>query len=553
MTLRKKILFYALLLLLTLAAVEGMARIAWYLAYGGGYQVPAPPDSLADTDPNAGVGRAEFREGGAARHSQTLQPFYGYTNPSPAHNLNAMPPPQTGGDTVVIALLGGSVAGQLTPYFRQAVEQYFAEQELPRQPIVLELAQGRAKQPQQLHTVSYALTMGGGFDFIVNLDGYNELAETYNNVQRGVFPFFPTAWNLMNAPTSDEIVIAGRILTLRRELAELQPDGQGSPFRYSAVYGLVNRYRIQRVEDRILQLNYALTEVETNRSFARHGPRGNFRNIDEVRQEAVRVWYRSSAILARVAESAGADYYHFLQPNQYVPDSKPLSPEERELYYREFQRERMDYPQIYPMLVHYGQELQQRGVNYFDLTGIFRDHTETLYNDRCCHLNDRGNELLAAAIVQRMAPALLRRVQGTGLAADSMLAVAAPPPLPPLPSDPEPTIPAGGTVPSAEPQFQVSRRYGNFLAYEKDNCALEHTQPRFFLHIIPVSATDLPEIRREHGFENRDFGFLMDGGSRIDGHCLIERPLPDYPIANIRTGQLNSAGEIWAVELSLPE
>ena len=254
-----------------------------------------------------------------------------------------------------------------------------------------------------------------------------------------------------------------------------------------------------------------------------------------------------------MATAAGADYYHFLQPSQYIPGSKPLSPEELQFAYGETQQRRGNYAETYPLLVQYGQELQQRGVNYFDLTGIFRDHPETLYNDRCCHLNDRGNELLAAAIVQRMAPALLRRGQASGPATDSMLAVATPPLLPPLPPDPAPVIPVGGAAPSTAPQFQVSRRYGNFLAYEKDNCAPEHTQSRFFLHIIPVAAADLPASRREHGFENRDFGFLRDGGSRIDGRCLIERPLPDYPIAGIRTGQLNSAGEIWAVELSLPE
>ena len=44
---------------------------------------------------------------------------------------------------------------------------------------------------------------------------------------------------------------------------------------------------------------------------------------------AARVWYRDSLLLAGLAELGRADYYHFLQPNQYAPGSKPLSPEER--------------------------------------------------------------------------------------------------------------------------------------------------------------------------------------------------------------------------------
>ena len=44
MTLPKKLLFYSLLLLLTLAAVEGMARVAYYLAYAEWYSTPPTPD-----------------------------------------------------------------------------------------------------------------------------------------------------------------------------------------------------------------------------------------------------------------------------------------------------------------------------------------------------------------------------------------------------------------------------------------------------------------------------------------------------------------------------
>ena len=552
MTLPKQILFYSLLLLLTLAVVEGMARAAYYLAYGEWYQVPAPldPAALNRNSESDRVALPEINDG----LNPVNHPYYGFTRPSPIDDLNAMPPPQTGADTVIIAFLGGSVAHLLTADFRRAVEQYFAEQKLPRRPVVLGLAHSGHRQPQQLHVVSYMLTMGGGFDLVVNLDGYNELNGPYRNFSRGVFPFFPAVWEQLNELTIPEIAIAGRILNRRAELAELQQDAASSPFRYSAAYELLHRYRIQRANDRIRQLNYDLTQVETGRQFARHGPRGNFQNFDQVRREAVRVWYRSSAVLGRVAATAGADYYHFLQPSQYIPESKPLSPEELRFAYGETQRQILNYPETYPLLTQYGQELRRDGVNFFDLNGIFRDHPETLYLDRCCHLNARGNELLAAAMVERMSPALLRHGQAAPIpTADSVLAVAAPPPLPALSPNPEPRLGSPSPLSDPGPQFQVSRRYGNFLTYEKDPCDPEHIQPRFFLHITPVSAADLPADRQEHGFANRDFWFQQEGGGLIEGHCSVERSLPDYPIAHIRTGQLNDSGEIWAVELSFPE
>ena len=558
MTLRKQILFYSLLLLLTLAAVEGMARSAYYLAYGEWYRVPPPPtiSSAGDAGPNPG---------GGDRENQTLRrgslgwlinhPYYGYTSPLPTDDLNAMPPPQIRADRVVIGVLGGSVADEVTPFFRRAVEQYFADNALVKEPVIHSLSELAMQQPQQLGIANHLLAMGGSFDILVNLDGFNELATPYLNFRRGVFPFFPKHWNVLNHWTTAEIALVGEIRLLRGEVAALRQAGPSSPLRYSAAYGLVNRYRTQRLADRIFQLNYELTTTESGYSLESRGPSGNFGTVAEVHQEAVRVWYRSSAILSLLADGAGSEYYHFLQPNQYLPDAKPLSAEELELYIDPETAAASNYAQTYPLLVKFGKELQQRGINYFDLTRIYRDHPETLYRDVCCHLNARGNELLAAAMVQRLAPALRRRGQDTAaVPADSILAVAAPRPALLRTPTPAPPVPLLQGAAAAQPEFQVYRRQpANVLEYAKDPCGPEHTAAWFFLHITPVSVADLPARRREHGFVNQDFRFRQSGGIRYYDQCSIYRPLPDYPIARIRTGQYNAAGQIWAVELSFAE
>ena len=76
------------------------------------------------------------------------------------------------------------------------------------------------------------------------------------------------------------------------------------------------------------------------------------------------------------------------------------------------------------------------------------------------------------------------------------------------------------------------------LLYAKEHCAQSEYETPLFLHIYPASAADLPPPEREQGFANRDF-LLPDHGGRIDGECLALVPLPDYPIAALRTGQLN--------------
>ena len=92
---------------------------------------------------------------------------------------------------------------------------------------------------------------------------------------------------------------------------------------------------------------------------------------------------------------------------------------------------------------------------------------------------------------------------------------------------------------------------GNRLIYLRESCAAADTAAGFFLHILPVDTAVLPAERQAAGFANRDFDFARWGG-HFDGKCLAAIPLPDYPIASIRTGQHRPGqGEVWAVELAV--
>ena len=75
----------------------------------------------------------------------------------------------------------------------------------------------------------------------------------------------------------------------------------------------------------------------------------------------------------------------------------------------------------------------------------------------------------------------------------------------------------------------------------------------FLLLVTPVDANDLSPFNRR-GNEKLDFLFrdhtLLDGGRRV----LAVRPLPDYPIAHIQTGLLDSEGGVlWKVDVSFKE
>ena len=102
--------------------------------------------------------------------------------------------------------------------------------------------------------------------------------------------------------------------------------------------------------------------------------------------------------------------------------------------------------------------------------------------------------------------------------------------------------------PAARAVFNLHRDGYNLL-YAKKPCAESDTDAPFFLHITPADPQDLPETQRDYGFDNRDFSFAPEG-MRFDGGCYISRPLPQYEIAGIRTGQYTDAGRIWEAELA---
>ena len=90
----------------------------------------------------------------------------------------------------------------------------------------------------------------------------------------------------------------------------------------------------------------------------------------------------------------------------------------------------------------------------------------------------------------------------------------------------------------------------NQLIYTKEQCTEEDVNPRFFLHVIPVDPADL----EKPSFNNRDFDFIpgvfRDGLD--DGRCVTIRPLPDYAVERIRTGQFFSGEEpLWKGEAVL--
>lgn len=506
----KKLIFLSAMLFLTLAVIELMALFADRLLHD-------ETDTLAADAPEPRFAESTVKE--------VLHPFYGHVLEPRRQTLNIMPPPPRQEGAFVIALLGSSVAKNVAREFRNALigrslgtlGTEALELEAGIAPVLVDLTNTGSHQPFQAVALANMIANGGQFDAIVVVDGYNEIADVPNHLLLGLYPLFPRFWSSLTAVTPVQRAIIGRIGKLRQEQQELLRASTAGLLRHSAVFRLIRRFRMGQAERLLVFAHHELTAASVGKHhLEKHGPRRAYRE-DELGQIGTESWYLGALLMARLAERHGAEYYHFLQPNQHVPDTKKLSADELALVRRASYGSREVVWQAYPRLRQYGGMLRDQGFKFFDLSWIYEDHPETLYIDPCCHVNKRGNELLAAAIVRRI-------VAEGGLGGG-----------------------AGSLTPVGRGVFDVYD-VGTYLAYSKVPCQLADTSATFFLHVMRTPEDDLdpsrPSRRREeHDFQFRRFGTVF--GDR----CVATVELGDWHNATLRTGQLAGDGvPAWSVD-----
>lgn len=149
------------------------------------------------------------------------------------------------------------------------------------------------------------------------------------------------------------------------------------------------------------------------RGYVATGPVQTFANDTEADVAAVDLWLRCSVQLHRLVTGDGAVYVHTLQPNQYLPGSKPLSELEAKDFHSETVSEGKTISRLYPRMIAAGERLRETGVRFYDLTSIFEDVPETLYVDWCCHYNAVGNEMLAEHVAASILDAMSDRPTGS--------------------------------------------------------------------------------------------------------------------------------------------
>ena len=311
---------------------------------------------------------------------------------------------------LIVGITGGSVAWRFSWEAESALARQLAA--VPRfanrKLRLVRLALPGYKQPQQLFALNYILALGGEFDAVINIDGFNDtVLSVLENARQGTAIEYPRSWHARSLLIADprNSSDAWQLLSLRGARQSRARNALQSPLRYSSLYQLFWFVRDDLDHRALLDLAQSVSRSRKD-SFVHHGPPPPADHAAAA-TAAADLWYRSSIQMHDLCKTRNIAYLHCLQPSQYLPSNKPFSAHEQQLCLTPDQPHAVLAQELLPMLQELGKMLAENGVQFLDLNSCFRNHPETLYSDPWCHVNADGNALLAESI----APALIQCLQ----------------------------------------------------------------------------------------------------------------------------------------------
>lgn len=427
----KKIIFSLILTFFTVLLIELMSLAAHHIKFGGYsyYDIQIGKLKVIDNFDKGGVYTGEELSKEKVILKQILHPYVGYVTDGKRRKPNCSsnkledcyarirtttdkPFAKRSDDKLIIAILGGSFADAIgrvgSPFIKEAFAQY--PQYKDREIIIYNLAAGGYKQPQQLTHLAFAYSLGAEFDMVINVDGFNEMATNYNNYRdRDVHPAFPASWNFRVASSMNkdflELYSEKRSSQIsHRNLAKFwrKPVVRHSP-TMNFIWRLINQNYQQKFSDIEQRINASASKKKPREfAFEATGPDYNFINWEQFHKDTAKIWSNSSVAINALVEGQGGQYFHFLQPNQYIEGNKILSEWEQKNAVLPNRSYGNVYHDTYPTLLEESKRLTSSGIKYTDFTYVFKDIATTLYVDNCCHINEIGIKIICKKIVQRI-------------------------------------------------------------------------------------------------------------------------------------------------------
>ncbi len=298
-----------------------------------------------------------------------------------------------------ILIIGGSVAEDLytDSSFNKLIKDTI-KKEQPKveasQIKIFNSALPGGKQPQGLFTLKSLEMLGYEFDLIIELSGFNEmvLAIGENFSENRINPIYPRAQNLRTIHTADYIKNGplSKIINIHPFTHTLKRSG---------IWDKSRRFfqqNARKSSSKKLFMDFLMPE-----------------NIDEASVLAKQIYKESVENMYYHSQRKGNHYILVLQPSHHLKNSKILSDEEKKLFYTS--------NHVTPWAKTAGEIINKTyssidkstfnipKSNLVDLRGIFKDNSDSLYIDECCHLSKEGMNLLSKEIIKNINPHFLHK------------------------------------------------------------------------------------------------------------------------------------------------
>jgi hypothetical protein len=346
-----------------------------------------------------------------------LHPYFGFICPPAYADL---PFKKTSKDQFIIGIFGGSVARRF--YMYEVVHHVLAKtlQPLPqfqgKEIVILKFANPAHKQPQQLLTLNYYLSIGQELDMVINIDGFNELAVSYLNDKAGIEVSMPNG-----------IIVAPLIALANKEMApedlELSLEVLQLKKNVKKTANLLRRcrfatgYMLRWAQARYLLKQYLAKSERLNQMKRQEGKDSlvYLKRVEkplddpEVFERTLDVWRNSSVAMNDLLVARKIPYFEFIQPNQYYATKRQFSEEEKKVAMHEASPFKEPTVKGYPRLLARIDSVREAGVTLFNGVNAFDEIGDAMYIDTCCHYTDAGNEVFSRFIGQSLVTYLSAR------------------------------------------------------------------------------------------------------------------------------------------------
>ena len=317
------------------------------------------------------------------------------------------PPYSKKNNTLDILLIGGSAAYDLTSQvdFERELNNLISQNKKLHEEYkyirVFNASTFGSKQPSGLFSYQALEMLGYDFDAVIDFSGFNEIAlSLVENYKLQINPIYPRQAAQHYVGGAKKIT-QNRLAFFLENLLWMHPMHQylsnKNFYVFLKIYFTEKQSRL--LASQRLGMNF-------------HLPKSQKDAFDQT----MKIWGKSVSNIHTLTKEKNIPYLLVIQPNQYLSDSKIFSTKEKDSYIIKSENE-LSYYKLFGLasfaqeigLViekYYGTFTKENfnipSQNILDLRYVFKNTPETMYRDKCCHLNQKGMEIISKEIANKI-------------------------------------------------------------------------------------------------------------------------------------------------------